>query len=397
MNQLRYITYIIFTASILCIGCQKQTETTEENQLSVSTTYLTFTKSAETATVDVSTQDSWYVEISEQWIQATPQAGTGSETITITVEENTESNSRNSFLKICTPSGFKVVGISQSSTDEANTVNGEPYGTVTISQGAIQAAFSVSPTKKVYFSMGNLQYRPNTNTWRFAEHQYDAIGENNLNMDETYNGWLDLFFCGTSGYNGSYPYNDFDYSWFCYENDNYTTLAGTNYDWGIYDPISNGGNQKGQWRTLTSNEWKYVINGRPDASEKRGIACVDEMNGLIILPDEWTTPAGLSFTPGYANSPSEGYYQEMNFYTLEEWKQMESFGAIFLPAAGAASSNEFMDKYNSHGRYWSISKRNNEPGTTYGEYLYFYAGNIDFYHQVLYARFSVRLVQDVKE
>ncbi len=397
MNHLQHFTYIVFIASLLFIGCQKQTETIEENQLSVSSTYLAFSKAAETAPVDITSQESWYVEIPEQWIQATPQAGKGSETITIAVEENTETKSRNSFVKICTSSGFKIVSISQSATDEANTISGEPYGNVTISQGAIQAAFSVSPTKKVYFSMGNLQYRPNTNTWRFAEHQYDAIGENNLNMDETYNGWLDLFFCGTSGYNGSYPYNDFDYSWFCYENDNYTTLAGTNYDWGIYDPISNGGNQKGQWRTLTSNEWKYVINGRPDASEKRGIACVDEMNGLIILPDEWTTPAGLSFTPGYANSPSEGYYQEMNFYTLEEWKQMESFGAIFLPAAGAASSNEFMDKYNSHGRYWSISKRNNEPGTTYGEYLYFYAGNIDFYHQVLYARFSVRLVQDVKE
>ena len=44
-------------------------------------------------------------------------------------------------------------------------------------QGALNGVFSVSPTKKVVFSKGNLQYRASTNTWRFAEHQYDIIGE----------------------------------------------------------------------------------------------------------------------------------------------------------------------------------------------------------------------------
>ena len=44
-------------------------------------------------------------------------------------------------------------------------------------------AFSVSPNKSVYFSKGNLQYNDSTNTWRFAEHQWDiAEGE-----------WTDLF------------------------------------------------------------------------------------------------------------------------------------------------------------------------------------------------------------
>ena len=35
--------------------------------------------------------------------------------------------------------------------------------------------FSVSATKKVYFSQGNLQYQASTKTWWFAERQYDYI------------------------------------------------------------------------------------------------------------------------------------------------------------------------------------------------------------------------------
>ena len=42
--------------------------------------------------------------------------------------------------------------------------------------GAINGLFSVSPSKQVYFSQGNLQYQASTNTWRFAEHQYDYVG-----------------------------------------------------------------------------------------------------------------------------------------------------------------------------------------------------------------------------
>ncbi|MBR7035054.1 MAG: hypothetical protein IKI25_04755, partial [Bacteroidales bacterium] len=74
--------------------------------------------------------------------------------------------------------------------------------------GAIKAAFSVSADKKVYFSQGNLQYQASTGTWRFAEHQYDIIGDgdDNANISSTNSGWIDLFGWGTSGYNGKNPY-----------------------------------------------------------------------------------------------------------------------------------------------------------------------------------------------
>lgn len=40
--------------------------------------------------------------------------------------------------------------------------------------------FSVSATKLVRFSPGNLQYTRSTDTWSFAEHQYDMIGTDNV-------------------------------------------------------------------------------------------------------------------------------------------------------------------------------------------------------------------------
>lgn len=53
---------------------------------------------------------------------------------------------------------------------------------------------------KVSFSKGNLQYQASTNTWSFAENQYDIIGYGNENISSDYDGWIDMFGWGTSGY-----------------------------------------------------------------------------------------------------------------------------------------------------------------------------------------------------
>ena len=48
-------------------------------------------------------------------------------------------------------------------------------------EGAAPGLFSISATEKVRFSQGNLQYRslgaPDAGVWRFAEHQYDFVGD----------------------------------------------------------------------------------------------------------------------------------------------------------------------------------------------------------------------------
>ncbi len=49
-----------------------------------------------------------------------------------------------------------------------------------IPEGALNGVFSVSADKKVRFAKGNLQYTQSTQTWSFAEHQYDIIGTDNV-------------------------------------------------------------------------------------------------------------------------------------------------------------------------------------------------------------------------
>ena len=73
--------------------------------------------------------------------------------------------------------------------------------TIVAPEGAVDGLFSVSENTKVYFSRGNLQHQPSTHTWRFADEQYDYL-ERYDQMDEYYDGWIDAFGWGTSGYNG---------------------------------------------------------------------------------------------------------------------------------------------------------------------------------------------------
>ena len=217
--------------------------------------------------------------------------------------------------------------------------------------GAINGIFSVSSNKKLYFSQGNLQYRASDGRWRFAEHQYDCIGESNSNISSSYSNYIDLFGWGTSGWNsGAVCYQpwststtDSDY----YPGGSYTnnlTDSYANADWGVYNAIYNGGNQAGQWRTLTKDEWVYVFQDRNNASSKYGHGKVNGVNGVILLPDSWTLPSGLSFTAGdssWANS-----------YTADQWAQMEANGAVFLPAAGGRFGT-LVDYVGSYGLYWS--------------------------------------------
>ena len=81
--------------------------------------------------------------------------------------------------------------------------NGEVLQADSISTVAPPAEFSVGESKKVYFAHGNLQYQASTQTWRFAENQYDTIGGANSNISDSYSGWIDLFGWGT----GNNPIN----------------------------------------------------------------------------------------------------------------------------------------------------------------------------------------------
>ena len=207
-----------------------------------------------------------------------------------------------------------------------------------IPDGVLPGLFSVSATRQVRFSQGNLQYQASTNTWRFAEHQYDYVGSDNRSISSTYSGWIDLFGWGT----GSNPTLSSSYP------EDYGTFV----DWGS-NAIINGGNTTNLWRTLTSAEWEYLLNTRPGASSKLGSGNINGVGGLIILPDSWTLPSECSFASGFAIINPYHYPDwKHNSYTLAQWAQMEAAGAVFLPAAGRRKGTDF-DNVGFHGYYWS--------------------------------------------
>jgi len=274
-----------------------------------------------------------------------------------------------------------VEGMFTASGDELE-VTKVTGGNVTVENGAIKAAFSISDSKQIYFSQGNLQYQASIGTWRFAEHQYDMIGNDNANISSSYSGWIDLFGWGTSGFNGKVPYmvskgtTDYDYG------DGRNDIEGTNYDWGVYNKVSNGGNEAGMWRTLTFSEWVYLFKGRPHCEDLYSIGRIDGICGLILLPDEWNCSIGFS-------PRSENW--KTNDYTLDEWSLMESNGAVFLPAAGARYGTDVFN-VGSIGGYWSSS--------AYRNYDYYRAGCLSFDSYGVYTEnghrnlgLSVRLVR----
>ena len=250
--------------------------------------------------------------------------------------------------------------------------------------GAIGSGFSVAANKQVFFSQGNLQYQGNTDTWRFAEDQYDMIGEDNSNISYNYSGWIDLFGWGNSGYNDKYPYLTSKYGFYDGSND----IDGTNYDWGVNNKIVNGGNQAGLWRTLTKDEWSYLIDTRTDASSKKGVATVNSVTGLVLLPDDWNLPADVTFTSG-----ANGDFAQ-NTYSVEDWAKMEANGAVFLPAAGYRSVTDMVN-IGSQGKYWSSSSYDNTESYSGALFFRSYEVNASAFG---YRRDgeSVRLVKDVE-
>lgn len=216
--------------------------------------------------------------------------------------------------------------------------------------GALPGKFSVSDTNQVSFSKGNLQYQASTDTWRFAENQYDMVGDDNANISSTYDGWIDLFGYGNSGYNDRYPYmSSTDYS--DYGNGR-NHIAGSEFDWGVHNAISNGGNKAGMWRTLTMNEWNYILFKRQNADALRSPASVNGVKGYILLPDAWALPSGLTFTP-----LSKDY--TTNVYSKDQWTKMETSGAIFLPNGGIRSG---LNVSVGSGCYWTSTAYDSQYG-----------------------------------
>ena len=264
-----------------------------------------------------------------------------------------------------------------------------------LSVTANSCLFSVSSTKKVRFSQGNLQYIGSAATpyWKFADNQWDYLGTTTGQNSSDANRDRDLFGWGTSGYNhGAKCYQPWSTSqsgddYYAYGNYSYNLYNQTSKaDWG-YNAISNGGSvENSGWRTLTQGEWNYVFNSRTTVSGTRWVqGSVNGINGVILLPDSWTTSI-------YALNGSNSYGFGNNTINAEEWKNiLEPNGAVFLPAVGYRQGTSVGYMGGGYGHYWTSS-----VNSTVACYLYFTNSELYTSNNSRSYGFSVRLVRNVE-
>ena len=281
--------------------------------------------------------------------------------------------------------------------------------------GAIRYAYKISATDSVYFSQGNLQFATQgthktadgtaQGIWRFAENQYDYIGSANSNISETYEGWIDLFGWGTSGWNsGANAYQPWATS---SKYSDYKGLTG-NYeksDWGVFNAISNGGNEPNRWRTLSRTEWEYLFEnnywtlGYIKTSEEDSSLC------YMLVPNSFAMPEGMNVKilgTGYGSFKYDLEVPSDNSYTVDQFKKLENLGVVALPCGGYRDSTSLYSVGLS-GNYWSSTAHYERSSSSiifyyvskkaYGLFFNSEKANAGSYNYRNYGQ-SVRLVQD---
>lgn len=197
---------------------------------------------------------------------------------------------------------------------------------------------SYTSTKKIRFSLGNLQYQTTDHIWRFAPNQWTTLKNN-----QGQGNWIDLFGYGTSGINYN-PTSTANTSSLYATGD----ICNTENDWGV-NAISNGGNQPNKWRTLTYSELEHLFNSRggfnisgPVSNNLHYTNCtVHNVKGMIILPDDFP----------YNQSPYNSYNWDWQRLTNAQWAQAEALGAVFIPITGYRTGTTIKN-YSYMGYYW---------------------------------------------
>ena len=239
----------------------------------------------------------------------------------------------------------------------------------------LSGIFSVSGSKTVKFSKGNLRYA--SDTWSFFDNQYDYYTSYSADAWDKF-GWSTSAtdYGKNTSISSSYYSGDFvDWG----SNSDLQTALGTG------------------WRTLTSAEWTYLFNTR-SASTVNGTsngryakAKVNNVQGVILFPDTYTHPAGVT-APTDVNAEGDAGWNDNN-YSSADWTKMESAGCVFLPAAGYRNGSSVYVP-GSGGYYWSATP----SGTDGAYYVDFVSGDLGpAYNSSRSGGYSVRLVRQVTE
>ena len=260
--------------------------------------------------------------------------------------------------------------------------------------GALSGKFSVAEGKQVYFSQGNLQYVKNESKWQFATTQYETVETDGQDVGENYanQNVVSLFGWGTSGKNQESDLYYINYQPWATAAENIVSVDRNVYgygpsnnvspdylsvdagsDWGA-NAISNGGNLPKLWRTLTKDEWTYLvdtrkINGETGYGHTYIDATVNEVFGVIIFHDDYD-----GSTTGLTSIPE---------------------GCLFLPAAGERYGTG-AQAVGMSGNYWSSSPTDYTGTATLLSFMgmHGFLGGLGSARTGRYYGFSVRLVRN---
>ncbi len=218
-----------------------------------------------------------------------------------------------------------------------------PYTGGGAAAGALNGKFTINAGgDQIAFAKGNLQATTADLgehwTWDFAANQWNylgiAVANSKINGNGTVseNGTVDLF-----GWSTAATYYGINNS------DKFVDYPGDFVDWGP--------NMGAGWRTLTKDEWNYLIE-----NNTKGRATVNDKNGYIFLPNDWSGPA---FTPDPNNFTT-------NVYSGDDWTAMENAGAVFLPCGPARNRNSALVAMDV--KYYSSTSLNNDSSYVFTIY-----------------------------
>lgn len=251
--------------------------------------------------------------------------------------------------------------------------------TVELPVFAITGTKAVGNGTKVVFAPGNLQAviggKPTytnigyASAWHFAAHQYEAIGDKTKNVSGTdypinalYNNkveigdTIDLFAWVGGGetstaYTGTYADDKYKYGLLYPSASDIKSRVGQEttdelmLDWGhnVIDDYP-----ADTWRILIQDEWNRVVLNRSCDYFRTTITDVSPVAyGLVIVPDQFTLPAGFS---AFSNTNTASSNCSSNEFTLAQWEKLESAGCVFLPLTNYRTKDKAA--YPGDGVYW---------------------------------------------
>ena len=240
---------------------------------------------------------------------------------------------------------------------------------------SLSGAFTVGSGMQVYFAPGNLQL-VGENIWKFADNSWEYFGMSQSDNHRDLFGWGAADNPNNTGGNQDFSWDEWG--------DNANVQAG----------IGTG------WRTLSKDEWNYVLSPalRASGSTVFGTnnACFAKatirtdvdggVKGLIIFPDGVSIESSEVNTVGTVNGGEDAWATQCN---SAQWTALASKGCVFLPNAGCRYATTVQD-VGVNGRYWSSSAGTSSDKANY---LFFASHTVYVGDNEIRCGKSVRLVR----